>query len=98
VGVLMYPPLLPKDMHLFLRPDEKAQETGIFRTLPRVLSAMAETAILQTPVINERTVQLQPEVFSVLSAEWLRVLKQQVALPQFVDTVERQINPKLSSQ
>ncbi|MGI6083260.1 MAG: ABC transporter substrate-binding protein [Limnochordia bacterium] len=95
-GVLMYPPLLPKDMHLFLRPDETAQqESGIFRTLPRVLTAMAETAILQTPVVNERTVQIQPEVFSVLSTEWQRVLKQEVALPQFIDNVERQINPKL---
>ena len=95
-GVLMYPPLLPKDMHLFLRPDETAQqESGIFRTLPRVLTAMAETAILQTPVVNERTVQIQPEVFSVLSTEWQRVLKQEAALPQFIDNVERQINPKL---
>ena len=94
-GVLMYPPLLPKDMHLFLRPDEKAQETGIFRTLPKVLTAMAETAVLQTPVINERTVEIQPEVYSTLSTEWLRVLKQEMTLPQFIDNVERQINPKL---
>jgi len=82
-------------MHLFLRPDEKAQETGIFRTLPKVLTAMAETAVLQTPVINERTVEIQPEVYSTLSTEWLRVLKQEMTLPQFIDNVERQINPKL---